>query len=192
MRTRLATVLTAAVIASIIATGVLVDRLADIEAQHDDLDLFLTATADGWVEASNEFFRSPVAAAALVQADIERSGTPDLDRLIDAIGIDDDIDAAFVGYPDGSFHFAARADDDGFRTRTIEPTGAGTVTELRWLDAAGSLLRSATEIDDRYDPRARPWYLPIAAGATRAWSDPYTFSSSGQPGMSRRLWVNQT
>ena len=184
---RAATWVVAALVGIAVATVLLVGDLAEVRNQRDDLDLFLEATSDGWVEASNEFFRSPMAAASLLEDGMgERDEPLTLDNLLAAVRLDDDIDAAFVGRPDGSFLFAAHDEPTGFRTRTITPTASGADVELRWLDADLALVDETNESttgDDVYDPRARPWYQPIAAGSDRSWSEPYTFASSGQPGI---------
>ncbi len=177
----------AALLGVAVATVVLFGDLDEAQDQRDDLDLFLTATSDGWVEASNEFFRSPVAAARLINEGMGEPNEPvSLQNLLAAVRLDHDIDGAFIGRPDGSFQFAAHDDGDGFRTRTITPTATGTDVELRWFDADLEFVAqevSTQSGEDIYDPRARPWYQPIADGVDEAWSDPYTFASSGQPGI---------
>ena len=179
--------LIAGLIGAAVATVVLAGYVTESRDQREDLDLFLEATSDGWVEASNEFFRTPVAAANLIKQGMGEQDVPlTLSNLLATVQLDNDIDAAFVGRPDGSFQFAARDDADGFRTRLITPTDEGASVELHWFDAELVIVDAEDSFvtgDDVYDPRARPWYGPIAAGSGETWSEPYTFASSGQPGI---------
>lgn len=184
---RAATWLVATLVGVTIATFVLVSYINESRDQRDDLHLFLEATSNGWVEASNEFFRSPMAAANLVEEGMgERDEPLTLDNLLATVRLDEDIDAAFIGRPDGSFQFAAHDDANGFRTRLITPTEEGASVELQWFDAELKLIDTEASFatgDEIYDPRARPWYQPIAGGNDQSWSEPYTFASSGQPGI---------
>lgn len=182
-RTSLARWLVAAVIGALVASALLLSSLASLRDQRDDRDLFLAATSEGWAEASAEFFRTPASAADLLQATMgEPAGELSLGNLLAAVQLDYDIDAAFVGRPDGRFLFAARSGDDGFRTRVVPGDSDSSPTTLVWLDADLTVQTTETEVDD-YDPRIRPWYQPIQDGAPSAWSAPYTFSSSGEPGI---------
>lgn len=183
MRSRVVTSIVAVLVGAFAASIVLLGNLSDVRDQRDDLSLFLEATSDGWAEASTEFFRTPAAAARLIESGMGIEDQPlSLHSLLAAVQLDDDIDATFVGYPDGRFLFAARSEDDGFRTRLIPAPGSASAATLVWYDDALNVLSTESE-HVTYDPRERPWFKPIQNGAPSSWTDPYVFSSSERPGI---------
>ena len=178
----------AALFGAFVASWIVIGQVQNLNEQRSDRDLFLEATSDGWAEASEEFFRSPAAAAELIRTTIERDDqavSPDF--LLSVVQLDPDIDGAYVGYPNGEFVFAARSEDDGFRIRRITGTGDARVTEITALDGQLGVIDTVFDEDDPFDPRQRPWYEPIAEGRDSVWSDPYIFSSSGRPGITHSL-----
>jgi diguanylate cyclase (GGDEF)-like protein len=106
--------------------------------------------------------------------------------LAEAISTAPSLDAAFIGGDDGSFVFVGRSDDEapgGFRTRSITFPDGQRHVDLSWTDASLNPLRHETQPDDSYDPRLRPWYSLTSDDEPVAWSPPYIFASSGQPGI---------
>ena len=62
----------------------------------------------------------------------------------------------------------------------------------RWveLDRRGVQARSWEE-DLDYDPRTRPWFGAATAARGRiAWTDPYTFFTTGDPGITASAWFD--
>lgn len=160
----------------------------DRAEERDRLELILDAGSVGWAEATDQFLRLPEVAAQLVGALHDNTEDPDdlAFLLAQAIRSSPALDAAFVGHADGSFDFVAKSDDvapGGFRTRRIGIDGGIRRVDLSWTSADFTTIRVESDVDDQYDPRRRPWYIPIAAGADNAWSDPYVFSSSQLPGI---------
>lgn len=155
---------------------------------RDDLDLFLDASSAGWAEVTNQFFLVPEVAAQTAGAlSLQMDSSEDqLALLAETIRQRPNLDSAYIGYPDGQFYFVARSDagaPGGFRTRVITIVDGVRQVELTWTDAALDVVSAESDPDDTYDPRARPWYLPIDDGEDRNWTAPYVFASSQQPGI---------
>lgn len=103
------------------------------------------------------------------------------------------ITGAYVGRPDGSFLLVSRdgATIDGgtrVKTITIGPEGRRSVTVQR--DAEGNVETTIEDPDDTFDPRERPWYDaatsvvdPAGAVDSVAWTEPYVFFASREPGV---------
>ncbi|WP_417828924.1 ATP-binding protein [Thalassospira sp.] len=107
------------------------------------------------------------------------------------------IDGAFIGFPDGRFYHV----QDFQVTSPDRPTGRGTLPAKqivrriidtpeqdqtgKWLmQAAGSNIWSHVDIPaEPYNPRQRDWYRLALDHKFGAWSDPYTFASSGKLGI---------
>ncbi|MGY6501918.1 MAG: sensor domain-containing diguanylate cyclase [Acidimicrobiales bacterium] len=95
------------------------------------------------------------------------------------------ITGAYVGRPDGSFVLVSR---DGatvsggtrVKTITVDPDRR-SVTAQR--DADGVVRSEDEDPDDPFDPRARPWYEAAVAERGTAWTDPYIFFASREPGI---------
>ena len=156
--------------------------------ERDDLDLFLDASSAGWAQVTSEFFMAHEVAAQTIGSLAEHMETTEeqLALLAETIRRRGSLDAAYIGYPDGSFFFVARSDEaaaGGFRTRVISFDGDERQVELTWTDGALDPLRSELDSEDTYDPRQRPWYVPIDGGADWFWTAPYVFASSQQPGI---------
>lgn len=178
-----------------IAAGSWAGRISNRHEQaRDDLELFLDASSAGWAEVTQQFFRVPETAAELVGALSTRMTTDDeqIGLLAEVIRSRDSVDAAYIGFPDGSFYFVARSDEagaGGFRTRVITHLNGVRQVHLSWTDANLEPARTQVDNDDDYDPRARPWFVPIAEGADRHWTAPYEFASSGEAGITHSVAV---
>lgn len=98
----------------------------------------------------------------------------------------DAVDGVFVGYGDGSFVYATKGvatEPGGVRLKHIQDADlpSRTVTETQFDSALNPVMRTELSGDD-YDPRQRLWYLGATERAT-GWTEPYEFSSSGEPGI---------
>jgi hypothetical protein len=92
----------------------------------------------------------------------------------------------YVGYPDGSFFYVMRSDEEaagGTRTKIIRQGPEGREVELVWRDPDYAEIRSATDPEDPYDPRTRTWYQAALAEQSMVWTAPYIFFTSRQPGI---------
>lgn len=164
-------------------------------AARDDLDLFLEASSAGWAQVTNQFFTVPEVAARTIGS--LSASTESVDErialLAEVIRGHESLDAAFLAYPDGSFDFVARSDEastGGFRTRIISFADGVRRVDIGHTDASLRTVQSSVDPTDAYDPRQRPWFTPIAAGADRHWTTPYVFASSGQPGITHSAPVH--
>ena len=184
-----------AVFFGLVAAWVWNDSIADgKQADRDDLDLFLDASSAGWAEVTSQFFTVPEIAAQTIGALADQMETPEeqLALLAETIRRQPNIDSAYIGYPDGSFFFVGRSDEEvpgGFRTRMISIKDGERSVELGWTDGSLRTIRAESDPTDDYDPRLRPWYEPVAAGEERFWTAPYVFSSSQQPGITHSMAV---
>ncbi|GHF34084.1 diguanylate cyclase (GGDEF)-like protein [Deinococcus metalli] len=94
------------------------------------------------------------------------------------------LNGVLIGHDDGRFTSTRRggSSDAGRSLSTIEtrPTRRATVTVL---DERGRIVSRRVDTGN-YDPRTRPWYtLAVATPGITVWTPPYTFASSGQPGV---------
>jgi len=56
--------------------------------------------------------------------------------------------------------------------------------EIIQRDSEGKVVENWIDTGDEYDPRSRVWYKNAMANTSKVWTEPYTFFSSGLPGMS--------
>lgn len=63
----------------------------------------------------------------------------------------------------------------------------GQMTVQEWENA--STLTSSKVIESTYSPTTRPWYKNAMTHETFSWTQPYTFSSTGTPGITASLKV---
>ncbi len=120
--------------------------------------------------------------ARLLASDLVDTSNPGLERyLYTQLSVMPQMTGAFVGYPDGSFVFVA-TEGDGFRTKRISTQNQRTVV-VEHFDDSFDLTATETLLDDAYNPTIRPWYGLAAESESIAWTDPYVFFSSQQPGV---------
>ena len=90
-----------------------------------------------------------------------------------------EVRAAYVGFPDGTFVFVERR-GTGYVDRRVEDPDSGRLVErlrdVRFFPYANRVL------DERYDPRGRPWY-ELGFGSQRTeWTEPFLLARAGTPG----------
>lgn len=152
----------------------------------------LDAISNESAAVTNEYLGGPETAAAVVAGMVQEiAANPELEQRLFAnlISATPQVDAVFVGFPDGTFRFVARSTEPNasYRMRTIAGTERLMTESLASADL--TTLSSTPRPDDTYDPRSRPWYTAIAAGAESSWSNPYVFSSSKQLGVTYSVGV---
>ena len=148
-----------------------------------------------WMEPADTVLRT---AARLTRGGVLDTGDDDaLERFLLAhLHTLPWLDAAYLGRADGSFVMAGRT-GDGLRTKRIdfEPGPDGEPRRrVRFMtrDAGDAVLEDREDADDRYDPRARPWYAVARQGLGEVgWTDPYVFFTSGRPGITAVLAVGR-
>jgi len=90
----------------------------------------------------------------------------------------------YLGNTEGEFTFVRRSSDaeaSEFQTKLI----TSDVTGADLIYRNGAFEETATEHDptDTYDPRERPWYTEAVKMDGTAWTNPYIFYTSQQPGI---------
>lgn len=74
-----------------------------------------------------------------------------------------------------------------------ELSDAGPRARVQWsrLDRSGAITGSEPWTPMAYDPRARPWYLEAVIAPAGRWTDPYTFYTTHDPGITFTLPVRK-
>lgn len=98
----------------------------------------------------------------------------------------------YFGGKDGSFVFVKRERDKagqetGYLTKIIEYRDGNRNVELVSRDSSFEETSRRIDNTDLFDPRARPWYKLAAKEKKLAWTDPYIFFTSNQPGISAAI-----
>ncbi|HEY3400498.1 MAG TPA: ATP-binding protein [Geothrix sp.] len=73
--------------------------------------------------------------------------------------------------------------------RELEAPGPEARVRWRRLDRNGQILSHEPWTPMSYDPRSRPWYVAGSAAAAPAWTEPYTFYTTQDPGITYTLPV---
>ena len=128
-----------------------------------------------------------------------------LTQLAGMLGRHSLVAAAFVGYADGHFLYAGRANslsgeqravygaaDDAIILRRVDDetagsAGGGTRRETWWLRAPDGRLGPPHSRPTDYDPRRRPWYVEAQADRRAALTEPYVFADADVVGISAGL-----
>ena len=120
--------------------------------------------------------------ARLLASGLVETTNPGLERyLYTQLSVMPQMTGAFVGYPDDSFVFVA-TEGEGFRTKRIAMGQERSVT-VEHFDESFELTSTETLLDDDYNPALRPWYQLAEESEAIAWTEPYVFFSSQQPGV---------
>ncbi len=121
----------------------------------------------------------------VVGSDLDRRGI--LEKyFLDQLAIYPHFAGIYVGLPSGDFLYVSRSDQrskDGFRTKIISYHNGGKKTSLKWRDQMQVVVDEATDPQDTYDPRTRPWYKMAQKKKAIVWTDPYIFFTSQKPGI---------
>ena len=110
--------------------------------------------------------------------------------LFNQLGDHPVVDALYFGRSTGEFLMVKRVHAPGaptFLTKHIQGTADARTVEFRLRDRRFEPIRTWRDDDDTFDPRTRPWYRAAreqADDGDRAWTEPYVFFTSGQPGVS--------
>jgi diguanylate cyclase (GGDEF)-like protein len=93
------------------------------------------------------------------------------------------ISGMYLGRDDGSFIFVNRSQTGLQQKRIVTmPNRVVTVHELNTASIP-------ERVEDDFDPRIRPWYQAAQRQVDVAWTDPYQFFTSGQPGISAAIAI---
>ncbi len=179
-------VLVGSVVASLLIRGAR-DR-ARLERNH--LSRLLIGTAAEGLEAELEGLLQPVRGSLQGAADWAKAGRLDPDDpavltsfflpLIDGFPVISSVLRA----DDRGHEYMLLRQEGGWQTRLTRP---GQPTQFQKLDPSGAVLRTWEETLD-YDPGSRPWYQAgKSAGGELAWTEPYTFYTTREPGMTAAM-----
>lgn len=128
---------------------------------------------------------SEIAAVALTQKAMESS--EDLESYFGSVlKATPSANGVFFGTIDGDFVYVSRSSaDDGsvFRTKLITVDGGDRVVELIDRDIDFKVIKTATDPEDTYDPRVRPWFQSAIQQNKTVLTDPYVFFTSQLPGI---------
>lgn len=185
--------LTAVVIICALAMGslaamVVAARSAESASQaRSEMRTILNAVSAESAAVTTSYLSAAESAAFIVAAVHDEIGDKNAlqqELFASIISANDQIDAVFVGYPNGDFSFVARSLDSNsaFRTREIT-TEPERVVENTWTDIDLVVLDRQFDPDNDYEPPKRGWFASINDGAETSWTDPYPFASSGQLGV---------
>lgn len=89
---------------------------------------------------------------------------------------------AYYGDEDGNFVYVKREADQEYLTKIVDVNAAARALFIRRADDFTDIGRHV-DPDDRYDPRARPWYIEATETRSSIWTDPYIFFTSQSPGV---------
>ncbi len=183
------------VLLQLVAVGALLasSRLASEGVLLTHMSEILGGAADRSVVRTLGFLDPAVRTTQLAESLLETS-TLDLNEVeqveqffLEVLDANPEFDGVYFGGADGSFIFVSRdATKAGaeYRLKHIEVDADGNrnVT-LSWRDAQRHPISAEEAVDDPYDPRVRPWYLAAATSDDPAWTEPYVFFSSQEPGI---------
>jgi two-component system cell cycle sensor histidine kinase/response regulator CckA len=126
----------------------------------------------------------------LVAANVVSVNENNIDSLeqyfLDQLVIYSHFAGIYLGKPNGDFFYVSRngqRSPGGFRTKIISHRAGVRKTALTWRDKNLNILSKEFDPEDRYDPRARPWYKKAVEQEKIVWSDPYIFFTSQKPGI---------
>lgn len=142
-------------------------------------------------EQSNGFLQPAREAAELSKRVIESGVVPDGDYalletfLFQALQNAPQISGLYYGSAEGDFVYVMRSDGPGpFRTKIMTTQAGQRIAEFVWRSTEFAPVETATDPDDPFDPRTRPWYKLAEAQRKTIWTSPYIFFSSQRPGIS--------
>ena len=150
----------------------------------------ITAIGDDTIRNTNRFLQQAESAVGLAQslqeADVFADDDPTaLERFFfEQLRTSPDFSGLYLGGADGEFTFVRRASDivgSNFETKLISSTTRGA--NLIFRNGAFEQIGTDSDLTDSYDPRERPWYTEAVKMGKTAWTAPYIFYTSQQPGI---------
>jgi hypothetical protein len=144
------------------------------------------------MEAIEEYFRPAGALAEaahylLAEGVIGGDRPDELERYFVAqLRARPEVAGLYVGYPDGAFFYVMKSNEEaagGTRTKVIRQRPEGREVELTWRDRDFAVVKNELDAQDQYDPRTRDWFSAALESERPAWTEPYVFFTSGNPGI---------
>ena len=152
----------------------------------------MSDVADETIEHSVNFLKPAEAAADLTQrlAENEVVNSEDsaaLERyLFEQLRSFPQFAGIFYGREDGGFVYIKRDEEvegASFRTKVIGFSDGERQVDLLWRDVDFAPLVARLDPQDQFDPRERPWYERAIESRGVAWTEPYIFFTSKNPGI---------
>ena len=103
--------------------------------------------------------------------------------LVQTVRMQPQFSMFYVGDKDGNYLMAARDADGNISTHVIDRAVDSKIKEVRYRDAAGTVIRTDRVDAKAFDPRTRPWYKEAEETRQRCWTDMYIFFTGGEPGI---------
>ncbi|KEJ88966.1 cache domain-containing protein [Sulfitobacter donghicola] len=155
---------------------------------HHARDLLEKAGANASEHTSG--FLKPASESAELAKRVFESGIIDKDDfeqleafLFQVLQNQSQISGIYYGDEAGNFTYVMRDDGAGpFRSKFIRAQDDLPGADFSWRKADYSIVETATDPADTFDPRGRPWYKTVKEQRSTIWTDPYIFFSSRQPG----------
>lgn len=168
-------------------------RIDDTDRGHDEVESVVETMAEESAAVADWYFAAPEAALDVIVAQLATGETASLlapevrQLLVDVLTSHQNLDGVFAAHPDGTFVFVAHddsRDEPGFRIKEIEVSEQGDrVVNHMITDENFRIVDTERDVDDPYDPLVRSWYQLVDSGPSIGWTDPYTFYSSGERGI---------
>ena len=173
-----AVVLLSAMVAAIVLTTQSVSR----DVLNRQVERLITEDSEDVVVQVSSLVSAAQRLVSITSETWESALEPESERssLIAFLRSDPAFQGLFVGRPDGMFTFVTDHPDG---TRIKEITVDPRVVTNTIVGPDGGIIQVTVDPDDNYDPTTRPWYsLAVEAGAP-AWTEPYIFFDSQEPGV---------
>ncbi|HSA82085.1 MAG TPA: cache domain-containing protein [Geminicoccaceae bacterium] len=179
-------------VVSIVAAIIAIDFYAYRGNRNDALALSqnLIAVLDERVKAEVESYLKPAAQAVRTLADmipeqgLSSAGRPFVEKLTMQLLRDrEQVDALYVGDPQGNFLMAQRSQAGAMDTKVVEQNGAERQVTWYRRNETEEIETVEEDPDDSYDPRNRPWYRDATSVDGLVWTDVYVFFTAREPGL---------
>jgi len=171
----------------------LTSRIDDTTRGRDEVEAVVETMAEESAAVADWYFAAPEAALAVTMSQLEARGSRTLiaadvrQLLANVLVPHPNLDGVFAARPNGSFAYVTHdetVDGSSYRVKEIDVDAAGRrVVDVTWTDENFEVITAEENVDDDYVPRSRSWYELVESGPSIAWTDPYTFYSSGEPGI---------
>lgn len=83
----------------------------------------------------------------------------------------------------GNFIMQMRMPDGTISTKVIDRTSSTPTVRWKFRDISGKIVKTATSMDVKYDPRKEPWYVNAKKNEELSWTDVYLLFSGTKPGI---------
>ncbi len=150
----------------------------------------MLAIGDDTVRHTERFLQQAESAVSLAQSlqeaeVLSKDDSASLERFFfEQLKISPDFSGLYLGDNEGQFTFVRRSSEiegTDFETKIISSTtkGANLISRNETFEQ----ISTRNDPTDMYDPRKRPWYTEAVEMGGTAWTAPYIFYTSQQPGI---------